>query len=226
MDSLPQRIGNLFPGTNRHRLTMTNATHLHKRTDTPTADIARHRVHRDPVVESDPRRDQSAALEACFHHEQHIGQNGDDAIPGRKQCFVIDGSRTPSASTGSRDEGPRSGLYKWELIYPKGPWTGLSNINARNTRLRRLVMTTSASTVGSPRTWLHDTCKPRSRPRPSRRLHRSGGDSNRQVSMKPGAIQCHIGTTQTHTTLSLPGLPFLSCTSVETRIRSRPPLAG
>ena len=37
MESLPQRIGDLFPRTNRHRLTMTNATHLHKRADTPEA---------------------------------------------------------------------------------------------------------------------------------------------------------------------------------------------
>ncbi len=35
MESLPQRNGDLLPRTNQHRLTMTNATHLHKRPDTP-----------------------------------------------------------------------------------------------------------------------------------------------------------------------------------------------
>jgi hypothetical protein len=42
-------------------------------------------------------------------------------------------------STGSRDEGPRNQLHEWELFYPKGPGTGLSNVNVRNTRPRRLV---------------------------------------------------------------------------------------
>jgi hypothetical protein len=50
MESLPQRIGDLFPRTNRHRLAMTNATHLHKDPDTPgTGSGERDTLSTDPM---------------------------------------------------------------------------------------------------------------------------------------------------------------------------------
>ena len=79
MESLPQRIGDLFPRTNRHRLTMTNATHLHKRTDTPESQT---RKSLD-VVRRRPRRCDDDAIGSSMRVLlAWVGSDPDAADPG------------------------------------------------------------------------------------------------------------------------------------------------
>jgi len=79
-----------------------------------------------------------------------------------------------------------NGLYKWELIYPKGPWAGLADVEFatltyvdwfNNRRLHGGIIPGPGYTT---------TCKLRSRLLPSKRPRRTGEDPNPRVSIEPG----------------------------------------
>jgi putative transposase len=134
------------------------------------------------------RRRAGAALDGLIHHSDR----GVQYLSVRYSQRLAEDDIV--ASVGSKGDSydnalveSFNGLYKWELIYPKGPWLGLEDVE--------FATLTYVDWFNHRR--LHGEIEPgpgyttpavRDRLLPSDQPHRGGGDPNQRASMKPGAL--------------------------------------
>ena len=80
-------------------------------------------------------------------------------------------------------------LYKWELVYPQGPWTRPRRRRVRHARLHRLVQPPPPARRDHRRQHLRHAGRVRSRLLPSNQRRRRGGCPIARAVMEPGAVQ-------------------------------------
>ena len=122
------------------------------------------------------------ALEMAVHNRRRAGADLDQLIHhsdrGVQYLCVRYSERLAEndivASVGSKGDSYDNalvecfnGLYKWELIYPKGPWTGPRGRRVRHPHLRRLVQPPTPPRPDRTRPRLHHPGRVRGRPLPS-----------------------------------------------------------
>ena len=80
-------------------------------------------------------------------------------------------------------------LYKWELIYPQGPWKGLDDVEFATMGLHRLVQPPAAAWRDHRGQRLHNSRGVRGPLLQSNPSRRSGGHPITRAVMKVGAVQ-------------------------------------
>ena len=121
------------------------------------------------------RRRQGADLSQLTHHSDR----GVQYLSVRYSQRLADNSIV--ASVGSKGDSfdnamaeSFNGLYKCELIYKQGPWSGLDDVEFATPRIRRLVQQPTPPRRDRTRSRVHDPGSLRDRPLPSTGLSRPG----------------------------------------------------